>query len=245
LKKRKKRHGKKAVRIQTEPDILQDIRYLKPDDDFHFECSLCGECCRNVEQSVLLESFDLYRIACHLRRVGDGIGGIEDVIMAYADIKTLGDTMYPIFLLKTRGQKKECIFLKEGRCSIHEAKPRACRLYPLGAWPNDTLDGFDYFIASQKRHHFKGPALRAGDWMDSNFGGRDRAIALMDAKAAVELAPILRGLKNADVDRDRILQPLILFKYVCFELDEPFMPQFMRNMNWLKSALLSLIGEMK
>lgn len=191
----------------------------------------------------MLETYDLFRIACHLSRKGHGIGGIEDVITQYAEVKTLGDVEYPVFLLKTRGQRKECIFLKGGRCSIHEAKPRACRLYPLGAWPNEDMDGLDYFIASQKQRHFKGPAIRVGDWMDANLDGKDRAIMFMDAQATAELAPILRSLKSAGVDRERILQPLLLFKYVCFELNEPFMPQFTRNMDWLKGALLGMTGK--
>ena len=245
MKKRSKKRKKVHVQFQTEPDILNDIQFIKPDDEIQFECSCCGECCRNVEFSVLLEPYDMYRIARHLRETDATINGIEDVITEYAEIKILGNTDFPIFLLKTRGQKKECVFLKGGRCSIHEAKPRACHLYPIGAWPNDALDGFDYFIASRKQHHFKGASMRITDWMDANFDSQCREIALLDAKATSELAPILRGLQKAGVDRDRILHPLLLFKYVCFELDEPYIPQFSRNMSLLKSALLSLTGSIK
>jgi len=238
LKKRKKRKNSASSRTVT--DITQNIRFLKPDSTFRFECSRCSECCRNAENSIMLESYDLYRLAVHLRNTGHRVNGIEDIMNEYTDLKTLGDSDFPIFLMKTRGQRNECVFLKDGRCSVYDVRPRACRLYPLGAWPNDTLDGFDYFVASQRQFHFKGAAIKAGDWMDEHFSSEDRAITLLDGKATVELAPILHDLQKGDAPRDRILHLMITFKYVFFELDEPFKPQYMRNIAHLKQTLPSL-----
>jgi Fe-S-cluster containining protein len=243
LKKRKKRRGKRPAPNQNAPDALRNIRFLKPDDTFNFVCSRCGECCRHVEYSVMLEPFDIFRIAGYLKRNGYAMLDPEDVIMEYADVKALGSVEYPVFLLKTAGARKECVFLRDGCCSIHEAKPRACRLYPLGAWPNDDMNGFDYFIASQRSQHFHDPSIRAGDWMDENFSAEERAIVLADAQSTAEIAPLLQRLKKVGADWDRVLHPLILFKYVCFELDEPFMPQYTRNMDWLKRTLLGIAEE--
>jgi Fe-S-cluster containining protein len=240
LKKRKKRHTAKPVRFKTEPDILKKIRYVQPDDTFNFECSLCGECCRNAENSVMLEPFDLFRIARHFRRNGRPYCGIEDVIMEYTDIKTIDDTNYPIFLAKAKGQRKACVFLKDGRCSIQDAKPKACRLYPLGAWPNDALTEFVYFIASEKQHHFAGPAIRVSDWMAENFGEEEREVVLADARSIAAIAPLVRGLKELGVDREHILKPLILFKYILFETDEPFLPQVVRSTAQLMNILLGI-----
>jgi len=242
LKKRKKKRTKKPVHSQSESDILDDIQFMAPSEEIHFECSCCGECCRNVEFSVMLEPFDLYRIAKFLRKKDASISGIEDVITRYAEISTISDTDFPIFLVKTKGTRKECIFLKNGRCSIHEAKPRVCQLYPIGAWPNETLDGFSYFMASRKQHHFNGASMRIADWMDTNFDSECRAITLFDAKAISELIPILCALKLAGVNRERIFESLIMFKYVYFDLDEPYIPQFQHNVDQLKNALLSLMG---
>ena len=245
MKKRKMTHSKESAPAHSESDTLKNILFLKHDDEFHFECSLCGECCRDVEHSVMLEPYDLFRIAGYLKQRGQKVSGIEQIISEYADVRLLGDSEYPVFLLKTQGQRNACVFLHDGRCSIHEAKPRACRLYPMGAWPNEAFDDFDYFIASQKRHHFDGPAIRVVEWMDEYFTDDEREIVLLDANAMRELAPILRGLQNAGIDQDRILQPLILFKYVYFELDEPYVPQFIRNTGLLKSVLLGLTKKAK
>jgi len=245
LKNRKMSRKNQSSRFKTAPDILREIQYLQLSDTFNFECTRCGECCRNVEWSVLLEPYDLFRIAQYFKR-GDRPGQrVEDVIMEYTDITTLPNADYPIFLMKTQGSLKSCVFLKDGRCSIHEAKPKACRLYPLGAWPNDAMNGFNYFIASQKQHHFSGPSIRVSDWMDANFSVDDRSVTLEEAQSIKELAPVIRLLKNSGVSPKLVLQPLIIFKYVFFELDEPFLPQLSRNTEQLKKILLGIAKETK
>jgi hypothetical protein len=76
--------------------------------------------------------------------------------------------------------------------------------------------------------------------MNEHFCETEREITLLDAKAVLELAPTILGLQRMGVGLDRILQPLLLFKYVYFELDEPYVPQFMRNIGLLKNALLEM-----
>ena len=39
-----------------------------------------------------------------------------------------------------------CIFLKDNRCSVQEAKPLACRLYPFMVDPNE-FGGFRYLYS--------------------------------------------------------------------------------------------------
>jgi len=192
----------------------------------------------------MLESLDLYRLAKHLKESGKEIEGIEDVVLEYSHTLFLGGIdFYPIFLVNTSGPDSECVFLKDNRCSVQPAKPRACRLYPLSAGPKNLTGGsFDYVIVSQKPHHFTGPEITAGSWMDEYFGEEDVAFVLLDTRSAKELAPILRRLKQLGVDQDQVLKPFILYKYVLYDLDEPFMPQFTRNMEALKKVLTDMAG---
>ena len=110
MKKRKDRHAEGGTPPPEKLDDLRNIRTLRPDDVFHFNCTCCGDCCRHVARSVMLEPYDLYRIAKALRQTGHAIQGIEDVIMEYAEIQTLGDVRYPVFMLKTRGPKDNMLF---------------------------------------------------------------------------------------------------------------------------------------
>lgn len=104
---------------------------VKPEETFKFTCTLCGECCRNVKNSIMLEPLDVYRLA---RFLGVEMG---DVLLKYTETSFLS-WWFPIFLLKTKFSSESCCFLKSSRCTVQTAKPRACRLYPLGIGPENT-----------------------------------------------------------------------------------------------------------
>lgn len=41
---------------------------LKREDSFEFECKMCGNCCRNREEPILLTGPDVFRIAVALKK---------------------------------------------------------------------------------------------------------------------------------------------------------------------------------
>jgi Fe-S-cluster containining protein len=235
MPKKKKKHTAKP-----KTDILDNLlkaKLVSPDDTVQFRCTRCGSCCRRVKDGVVLESLDIYRLAKLLRQSINPDYGTDDVILEYAHIAMLAKSLYPIFLLNTTSENDSCVFLKNGRCSVQDAKPRACRLYPFSATPNDNRDGYEYYIVSQKPHHFKGSFVRVGDWIDENFTAEEREFVLLDVKFALEQAQILRELHNAGIDQDTVLTQLLLFKYCLYNLDEPFNPQFQRNNRLLTKNL--------
>ena len=118
---------------------------VMPDDYFQFNCSRCGGCCRKVKDSIMVESLDLYRLARFLKME------MSDIILQYTDTTFLA-WGFPVFMLKTTPPADACIFLKESRCSVQNAKPRACRLYPLGVGPDEDNPGtWLNFIVSKKQ----------------------------------------------------------------------------------------------
>ena len=96
-----------------------------------YHCSCCGHCCRHIENCVMVESLDAYRMAKHLRNQHCGISSTDDVLLRYCEPMPLTDEGYPIYVLKTVGADATCIFLRENQCSIYAARPRTCRLYPF------------------------------------------------------------------------------------------------------------------
>ena len=42
-----------------------------------FRCQLCGACCREVENSLMLEPMDIYQLGRLLRKRGEPIEGLE------------------------------------------------------------------------------------------------------------------------------------------------------------------------
>ncbi len=81
---------------------------------FSYECRACGRCCRH--KRIAVNPYEVARLAAHL-----GIGTTE-LIARYTD----GGTALAVRPDVT------CIFLDDGGCRVHAARPLACRLYPLG-----------------------------------------------------------------------------------------------------------------
>lgn len=238
-KKKKRKQVKQSAK--REYGFLEGVKPVKPEDEFNYQCSLCGDCCRNVKEAIMLESFDVFRLSRHFTRIGNPVQTIEGILTEYTTPVPLTDLGYPIFLLNTKGPKDECVFLQAGRCNAQPAKPRTCRLYPLSVGPGDKDDSFNYAIVSQKQHHFTGPKIRVSDWMAENFSSEDREFTALEYKLAGELGRLMRRLKDKGVNERQILFPIMLYKYFDFDIDEPFMPQYTKNIEALKSALTGLI----
>ena len=216
-------------------------KHVLPEDTFKFTCSSCGDCCRNVKESVMLESLDAYRLARHLKQSGVDISGVEEMFTEYAMPLTLGDTGYPIFVLKTREHLSSCIFLKKGKCSIYAARPRTCRLYPLSAKPSDLKGALDCYVLREKRHHFKDCEHKVSDWMNENFDMESRVFIEHDYSSTQTLAKLINRLREKGADEKRVLSLVLYYRYFNFNIDEPFLPQLFNNTNNLIKVLEEMI----
>ena len=144
---------------------IKDSKQVEENEHIRFRCMRCATCCRHVRGSVVIEGLDAYRLAQHLKME------VADFISQYADPFLLDEQLwYPIFSLRVKGNDDSCIFLKGSRCTVQDAKPRTCRLYPFWVEPNEP-DGttFSYHICFEHRHHPKGSLVRVKDWMMSPF----------------------------------------------------------------------------
>ena len=95
------------------------------DESFHFHCKQCGKCCINRED-ILLNAKDLYRLAKYL-----GVTP-EQFIKTYCEVYIGESSRIPIVRLKPQGSIKRCPLLKDRKCSVHQAKPVVCAMFPLG-----------------------------------------------------------------------------------------------------------------
>ena len=92
---------------------------------FRFHCKQCGKCCINRED-ILLNPKDLYNISKEL-----GLAP-QDTIAQYCVVYLGQNSRIPIVRLKPRGSIKRCPLLRDRKCSVHNAKPTVCALFPLG-----------------------------------------------------------------------------------------------------------------
>ena len=96
------------------------------DQEFHFHCDQCGECCKN-RVDILLSPFDLCRMAKALNKP------LPEVLQEYGNLYLGNTSKMPLVSLKMREDNGKCPFLMDdNRCKIHSNKPTVCALYPLG-----------------------------------------------------------------------------------------------------------------
>jgi Fe-S-cluster containining protein len=205
------------------------FRQVFPDDYFNYECSCCGDCCRNVKSSVMAESLDLYRLAKLLKME------LGDVVLQYTDTVFLA-WGFPVLMMKTKPYMDSCIFLRSSRCRAQSAKPRACRLYPLGVGPDDGQQGaWSSFIVSKNQHRFTGERRRIGDWINEHFTVEDKSFVSADYTYTGELAKLIKRVDRQN--ENDVIKLMLFFKFIFYDMSEDFMPQYIRNMEQLKKRL--------
>lgn len=196
-----------------------------------FRCQMCSQCCRDLENRVMLEPIDIYYLTRYLREQGKPVIGPEDMLADYARAIWLED-VFPIFTLNTVGELNDCIFLKEGRCSVYEARPHVCRMYPFSAAPGEKGRNFRYLLCTERPYHFSDGIVIAKDWFSQNFSKETRDALKADYDALPTIGQDIR-----DMGKERFKKHLfqfLYFRYYNYELDEPFLPQFLSNLEKLK-----------
>jgi len=114
----------------TKNPVELGAKPISKEETFHFNCTLCGNCCRYrmndvKDTNIFLSGPDVRRIAKFLDM------DIENVINKYLTITLNENLGLYVCQLKIRTDGC-CRFLKKGQCSIYEARPRTCAMYPLG-----------------------------------------------------------------------------------------------------------------
>lgn len=227
-----------SIRI-AEPEGLQSphqvVIPVQPKDQVSFSCRLCGDCCRRVENCIMLESLDAYNLGRYLCEHGARVDNIEDVYGQYAHPSMLHEA-YPIFLLNTKGKDQSCIFLRDGRRGVYEGRPRVCRLYPFTVKDGKRGRRFAYYQCLDSHAvHFEGGRVKIGDWMYRNFTRDARDFVEKEASILPELGKLLKKL--GPDGRRQFLFRLLYYRYYNYELDQPFLPQYQENQRRLIDAL--------
>ena len=102
------------------------------------DCRGCSACCHGMGDSIVLDPMDVYRLEKKLGKT------MEEILLAgNVALRVVDGVILPH--LKMTEQSDRCSFLnEEGRCSIHDARPGFCRMFPLGRLYEDGT--FSYFL---------------------------------------------------------------------------------------------------
>lgn len=213
---------------------MSDAVSVRPKDWVHYQCRLCGNCCRNLKNQLMLEPLDAYHLARYLRERGE-VEFIEDVFSRYTSPMTL-EECFPIFVMKTTEPDDTCVFLKDGRCSVYEARPRTCRMYPFTAVPGQRGKAFEYLkCVDSHAAHFSEGRILVKDWVYQNFKTDAREFLSAESRILSELREPFRALGAEKMEK--YLFKILFHRYYDYDLDQPFMQQYVRNMETLKGVL--------
>lgn len=230
----------------------ENTTILKPNEEFKFTCTACGECCkdRTGANSIILSPYDMFNLQKNLnvklrelldKHVTISIGSNSGLPIAYLRSKTslvTGETL--------------CTFLKKQdgayRCSVHQFKPVVCSLYPLG-----RLTAFDKNSNERILHYL----YLGGDCSNENKENihnntidkwvKNREITeRVFIDFSIEVSNLLKiiNLQNffdsekISINTKQGLQAsLIALLYGNYDTDKDFLPQFESNMEELKDVL--------
>jgi Fe-S-cluster containining protein len=123
---------------------------LSRGDRFGFGCSRCGACCR--DKRIPLNPYEIARLAALL--------GLSTT--AFIDAHTTENGAFLRF-----DDTGHCPFLKDMGCTVHTARPLACRLYPLGR--HLDANGTETFLelrAEPECALAERGEKSVGDWLD-------------------------------------------------------------------------------
>lgn len=122
------------------------------------KCKGCGKCCQDMGESIRLDPYDIHLLTAVTERSFDEL--LSD--------KVIGLHMDEGIILPHMAMREKdaaCYFLGLGNeCTIHEARPGMCRLFPLGR--NYRPDGgFDYFVVENACDIAGRSKVRISDWL--------------------------------------------------------------------------------
>ncbi len=218
---------------------MMDVKSVRPKDWVSFHCRLCGNCCRNVEDKIMVEPLDAFNLARCLRERGE-VEYVEDVYSRYTHPDML-EGFYPIFLMNTTGPDNACVFLEDSRCSVYEARPKVCRIYPFTVDTGQRGKAFEFYQCMDcHSSHFSDGKVLVKDWIYQNFKREDREFMTAESVGLTELGRLLRILGPKKVEAN--LFQILYYRYFNYDLDQPFMPQYTKNMETLKGILQDVLG---
>ena len=224
--------------MQNQPQSWE-VRPVREKNRIDFRCQQCGQCCRNIENAVMVESLDAYRIAKHLRNHGQPDMEVYTFYEKYTTPMMLTEG-FPAMMMNTTGPDHACVFLKDGRCSIYPVRPRTCRHYPFSVGPGKRGRDFEWYLCKDKPFHLKDGRVLVKDWIHQNFSQEEQEFLKREYDFYARLGRLLHSMDEQA--KEACLSEIVFYCYVYYNLDKPFLPQHERNLEILLTQLNIIEG---
>lgn len=122
------------------------------------DCKGCSACCRGMGDTIVLDPLDMFRLMEHFKLDFDRLVD-EKITLSIIDGLILPH-------LRMAGEDERCVFLnREGRCSIHSARPGICRMFPLGRYYEGN--SFRYILQVHECVKQNRTKVKVKKWIDT------------------------------------------------------------------------------
>ena len=196
-----------------------------------FRCQKCGKCCKNLKDSLMLESIDIFYLTKSLRRHDSSITCTDDMLERYAHVAAI-ERGFPIYQANTVGVDAACVFLENDRCRVYDARPLVCRMFPFGIAPGEKGRDFRFYLVMDQSHHFGAGQVIVKDWVNDNFSREAKEYYREETALISDIGPKLARLSVTEYNR--IAFPLLNALYSDYDLDAPFLVQYRRNCDTIR-----------
>ncbi len=156
---------------------------MKRQSRFSYHCNQCGLCCH--QKVITLSPYDVLRIAR------------SRSIATSEAVRRFTSRRGSLLRFEADGG---CSALRENRCSVHEGRPLACRLYPLGVERTEAGERLIQLDAEPLSRGTYGVDGTAGEFIDAQ-GVQPYFRALERYRT---LVPEMRARVDAMVDFERV-----------------------------------------
>ena len=131
-----------------------------------------------------------------------------------------------------------CSFLKKGKCIIHEAKPIACALQPLGRllMLNEETgeQEFRYYLKEFSCAAGRDESVKVQDWLDRfHIEEYDECIKLYKRLGSV-CSKLMHEAKTLS-EQQEMFQTAFFLMYAKYDKNEPLGPQLAQNLAFIQS----------
>lgn len=181
------------------------------------DCKGCSACCQGMGESIVLDPLDLFRIT---KKTGKSF---EELMKDHIELHVVDGTILPN--LKMNTEKDCCSFLNvEGRCSIHDARPGICRLFPLGRFYEDH--GFKYFIQVHECPKENKTKVKVKKWIATDNPKKYEEFIVSWHFLLKDFQEKMKVSQNEIFMKEANLYVLKHFYVTPYSLEEDFYPQF-------------------
>lgn len=217
----------------------EDIRgfmasFMSEDDTLNFSCKMCGDCCRNREEPIMLTGYDIFKVSKSLN-----IKPLE-FLEEYTDGYVGSGSHLPVVILKAR-YDGSCPLLRKGKCTVQKDKPIVCAIYPLGRmFIAGEEENFGYFQQPYSCGLGVGEEHTLKEWLDKFKVYEWDEASIIWAKTIARCAMAMKDLEQGTKLFMGLTTVLLNVFYIGYDIEKDYLTQFKNNIEKMEDIFNKL-----